>query len=233
MKQLKFMLAAATAFGLATASQAADYDGSTDFEAPAIGSYPGSVEGWSVPSDGSNESEIIPDASMVSLDAAKYTRKYGSQAAYHTKALQVSTAGEPILRYIEPNDSGTGPTPITVSDTAKVYIDTMVQFTPTPVGEEPVPGADDKLMLYAQEVTNVVGDVKTVTTNLFVIAASLTIDEDDMLASETTHVDTGVTVEGDTWSRLTVEAYADSYEDDSGYEKNYNLFKIWVVLFAR
>ena len=210
MKQLKFMLAAVTAISLATASQADDNYNSTNFEDYSEGQFEGG-EGWEVPSE--NYSAIVAGGAT---GAASYT-KYGSDASTHTKALYVETAAKPLLRYIKTNLNKDGALPQEVSSNAKVYIDTMVQFTVTPDGEEPTPGVDDKLMLYAKAVDG--------NTTLFVIASSVNYDAAEC---SPVHINTGCQVEKDKWYRLTVEASARVLEDWEEGTQNINLFKIWL-----
>ena len=210
MKQLKFMLAAVTAISLATASQANDDYNSTNFEDYPEGQFVGG-EGWEVPSE--NYSAIVNGGAA---GAASYT-KYGSDASTHKQALYVETAAEPLLRYIKTNLNKDGALPQEVSSNAKVYIDTMVQFTVTPDGEEPTPGVDDKLMLYAKAVDG--------NTTLFVIASSVNYDAAEC---SPVHINTGCQVEKDKWYRLTVEASARVLEDWEEGTQNINLFKIWL-----
>ena len=227
MKQLKFMLAAATALGLATASQAADFANSTDFESYDIGAFLGGA-GWQVVNASDNDSEIVGETMEgVSNLPTKY-RNSG-----HTKALQVNTGKDPILRYIKTNANGVGPFPVTLGDASKVYIDTMVQFTVTPAGDEPVPGPDDKLMLYAKEVTTGEGENTVTTTKLHVIASSFSPGDNIITPDQysTNHVDTGLAISTNVWYRLTVMSFADNENaglDVNGDSRSINLFKIFV-----
>ena len=201
MKQLKFMLAVATVISLATASQAADYQGSTNFEDDAytIGDFnPGAGSGWVSPTE--NYSAIVEGGSA---GATSYTKKYGNEASTHKKALYVETAAKPLLRHIETDNAGA--VAKTLSSTDKVYIDTMVQFTVTPDGEEPTPGDDDKLMLYAKKDGE--------TTKLYVVAAKVSKSL-NKYTFETNHVEIqNVSLNTDTWYRLTVTAYKDESYD--------------------
>ena len=131
MKQLKFMLAAATAIGLATAAQAADPLFTDTFEdgvMPAGYSY--------VPvsdNDNDNESAIVDNG-------------YNS-----SKALQVNTGTNPLLRALD-YDGKANAVNLTEAKLKSVYIDTMVQFTVTPDGDPVTAGDEDKLMIYLREV---------------------------------------------------------------------------------
>ena len=88
MKKLKFMLAAAAAIGLATASQADDYLGSTNFEGFNAGATVDSTldalfEFTGVAAD-ENESTIVEETYTL---PQSLVRKYASGA--HTKYMKV------------------------------------------------------------------------------------------------------------------------------------------------
>ena len=150
MKQLKFMLAAATAVGIAVAAQAASLSNTPlvndTFDSATLHagySYNGA--------EGDNESSV----------------KDG--------VLEVNTGTDPLLRAL---DFGESARDINLgSDTFdSLVIDTKVQFTVTPAGDEVKPSKDadgnilDKLMIYLAEATNDTGVV--IGTNLMVKAAS-------------------------------------------------------------
>lgn len=142
MKQLKFMLAAAAAFGIATA-QAADViptdkelanetfnDYDTDQVVTAITGF--SFEG----TEGDNESAIIKQAEG-------------------DMALNVNTGTDPLLRALDYNNN-TGAQDLDFADEDaainSVTIDTTVEFTVTPVGDTVTANAGDKIMIFLQEV---------------------------------------------------------------------------------
>ena len=187
MKQLKFMLAAATAVGLAAAAQADSlsnnllvndtFDSAT---LPAGYSYDGDVEA-------DNESAV----------------KDG--------VLEVNTGTDPLLRAL---DFGASAREVNLADEKfdSLVIDTMVQFTVTPAGDEVKPSKDadgnilDKIMIYLAEATNETGVV--IGTNLMVKAAKYTpattrpqapavFEESDVVAS-------GVSVVPGAWYHLVV-----------------------------
>ena len=187
MKQLKFMLAAATAVGLATAAQAAalnntslvndTFDGAT---LPAGYSYNGA--------EGDNESKV------------------------EDGVLEVNTGTDPLFRAL---DFGESARDVNLADEKfdSLVIDTMVKFTVTPAGDEvkPSKNADgdilDKIMIYLAEVTNEVGFVTG--TNLMVKAAKYT-PRNPMVPGQLAKfepVDTvinNVTVVPNAWYRLVV-----------------------------
>ena len=223
MKQLKFMLAAATAIGLATVVQADDFNGSTDFESlqlvsAADNTFPAAPQAadenvqkefnrWEVPDD--NFSTLVDSDGFDGKTSPKQYKE-----GTHAKALNVDVGMGTLVRHIENDGNGA-----TVKD-GTVYIDTMVQFTVTPDEAEPTPGEDDKLMLFAKN-----GDDDKA--YLHVVAGSLNLDEGDMCTIATNVVDTGVEVEPNTWYRLTVMAEVRSSENGDK-TVNFSCFKIWL-----
>ena len=193
MKALKFMLAAATAIGLTTASQAnvSDYPGATDFEGLALGvaatndyfQFTGDV--------GDDESEIV--STVVIPDSSIRPREYRSRPA-QSKHLKVSTGEKPLLRKLNEN----------AQPADGLYIDTLVQFTVST--DDVTTNADDKLLIYLKEDGN--GG-----TNLFVKAALVESDvdpQDPLIQIETIQardlqVTTNNIAQGQ-WYRLTVMA---------------------------
>ena len=152
MKQLKFMLAAATAVGLAAAAQA---DGvketklidNENFDAIAVDTAATAIDGYSYAGATAADNESVVKAGG-----------YDSSA----NALQVNTGTDPLLRALDV--SGTTARPITLTAEKSVYIDTMVQFTVTPEGDTVTKGEDDKLMIYLKEVPAVTDGEGNVTT---------------------------------------------------------------------
>ena len=142
MKQLKFMLAAATAIGLATAAQAAPTDKTLvdeDFNGYTTDQVVTEIEGFSFPyegKEGDNESAIVAESDG-------------------DMALKVNTGTDPLLRALE-YDAGSGAQDINLADeTAAINylnIDATVQFTVTPIGDTVTATANDKLMIFLQEV---------------------------------------------------------------------------------
>ena len=147
MKQLKFMLAAATAIGLATAAQAAATDVSLPHFPEDFNDYPDTMIGAAITNtttgitgfsfegaEGDNESAIIKQAEG-------------------DMALQVNTGTDPLLRAL---DYGATANPIDLADEDAainyVTIDATVEFTVTPVGDPVTATAGDKLMIFLREV---------------------------------------------------------------------------------
>ena len=139
MKQLKFMLAAATAIGLAAAAQA---DGvketklidNENFDAIAVDTAATAIDGYSYAGATAADNESVVKAGGYNDSA---------------NALQVNTGTDPLLRALEAAGSVATPVPLTAEKS--VYIDTMVQFTVTPEGDTVTAGGEDKLMIYLKE----------------------------------------------------------------------------------
>jgi hypothetical protein len=145
MKQLKFMLAAATAVGIAAAAQAAvntvktidneNFEDDSFVADTAATNYPGYSFAGENPAD---------DESVIKAGG------YNS-----TKALQVNTGTDPLLRALDYSTSGGTANDINLSNVDSLYIDAKVQFTVTPIGDSVVNGDDDKLMIYLQQTNEV------------------------------------------------------------------------------
>ena len=200
MKQLKFMLAAATAIGLATAAQAdtSKLIDNENFENRDVGTLGRELTGWSY-SDPANAEQ--DDDSRVELDGSN-------------KALKVNTGTKPLLRHLN-DDAGTA-VDMTAEGFESLYIDTMVQFTVTPDGETPEVSKDadgnvlDKLMIYLQEVPEVKNEEGTVTTpattKLKVKCGKIKTVGAQWNVSEQTCTVEDYTVEPNKWYRLVVTA---------------------------
>ena len=202
MKQLKFMLAAATAIGLAAAAQAATTQlvkteiSSESFDDPGIAltntAAVLALDGFTF------EGAEVDNDSVVVAGGAN-----GS-----ANALQVNTGTDPLLRKIDTDTDNA----VSLDATKKVYIDTKVQFTVTPYGDTVSSnGVNDKLMIYLKEMTNLVNGVVTVTgTNLMVKAAHYVVGMPPAAVESFNEVDvkiTNVSVEPNEWYRLQVDSY--------------------------
>ena len=201
MKQLKFMLAAATAVGIAAAAQAADPLFTDTFEdgvMPAGYSY--------VPvsdNDNDNESAIVDNG-------------YNS-----SKALQVNTGTNPFLRALD--WSGSIARPVPLSSTKSVYIDTMVKFTVTPAGDNPTPVAGDKLMMYVEEVPSAT-EGESASNKLVIWAAADDAVNGGVCATKCV---TTLAIDTDKWYRLYVESEVISAGTNAeGEDLYYPCFKI-------
>lgn len=198
MKQLKFMLAAATAIGLATAAQAdvntylvgTGADAKENFNDAELGAAATSLTGYS-----------YAGATAADNESVVVTNGYNG-----TQSLQVNTGTDPIVRDMNA-DLGTD-IDMTAEGFKSLTIDTMVQFTVTPAGDTVTKGDDDKLMIYLAEATNETGVVTG--TNLMVKAAEYApADELDPESGKHNPVDVvvaaeGLTVEPNCWYNLKV-----------------------------
>ena len=208
MKTLKFMLAAATAIGLASAYAEPDAGASTGFEGieletPVVTGLKddgtsGSPSFFYYDGDTAeeNESTIVSITGTGNLPASLPRGATGDSQ----KILQVSTGEKPLLRTFQ-SLSGGKPQDAT-GFTQDVYVDTLVQFTVTPYTDKVTPGESDKLMIYLKEYTNSVGTVEG--TNLVVVGGYCpqlaTFVAKDYKAQLQTPVEPGK------WYRLTVRA---------------------------
>ena len=221
MKTLKFMLAAATAIGLASATQADQDSNSTGFEKLAVDTpvTTGLIETGAVNSyfyyagatAEDNESVIAVAGDMTGIARP---RGAASVDATRNNILQVSTGTDPLLRTYAPLN---GSTPQAAAElTADTYVDTLVQFTVTPYTDTVTPNAADKLMIYLKEsvTTNEFGEITDADTNLVVVGGCV-VGAEDTLAVAQEYVVQGFHVEGqhqdcsfapNTWYRLTVKA---------------------------
>lgn len=222
MKTLKFMLAAATAIGIASVAQAIqNRNASTGFEKLNQGDkvITGTRDNMVSSTDtdsyfcyvgenaDDNESEIVAftdNATPVTrpTGVAKFD---GADKTSRANALQVSTGTAPLLRTFAPV-AGSAPQ-VGEDITATTYVDTLVQFTVTPSSDTVTPGDDDKLMIYLKETaTTTPGDdgveVVTTATNLVVKGGYLASAAS---ASQREYVVQNIPVEPGVWYRLTVE----------------------------
>ena len=203
MKTLKFMLAAATAIGLTTASQAGVFPGSTNFEDLNAGAV--TISGFFQfdGAEGDNESEIIGES--VSF-AGACGRPYTYAGTADSKYLKVSTGEAPLLCKLNSASEGQ-------AVGSGIYIDTLVQFTVTPSTDDVTTNAADKLLIYLKE--NGAGS-----TNLYVKAAKYVAayEEDgdeypEVLEPHDVMVTNSV-VAGE-WYRLTVESSVVKDDNDA------------------
>ena len=213
MKQLKFMLAAATAISLATAAQAdtqpqlvktefssENFDAVTTLnDTAAVLALPGFSYEGATASD--NESVVVAGG-----------------ADNTANALQVNTGTEPLLRKID----ATGNKAVPLDATKKVYIDTMVQFTVTPYGDTVTASDNDKLMIYLKEDLS---DSTAPKTNLVVKAGykgeGSLISKDYVLDIDGKKVLPGV------WYSLEVIAYGNVASVSEGMDI-YPAFEIYI-----
>ena len=200
MKQLKFMLAAATAVGLAAAAQA-DQKFKDTFE---NGELPAGYSYFPVDeNDNDNDSQIEAEG-------------YNSE-----KALKVNTGTNPLVRALDWDTSSESASAVPLSATKSVYIDTMVKFTVTPANDNPTPVAGDKLMIYVEEVPAATeGDPAS--NKLVIWAAADDVDYNPVA----TKCVTSESIDVDKWYHLYVESVAFYDSESKAY---YPCFKVFLA----
>ena len=218
MKTLKFMLAAATAIGLASATQADQYN-TTGFEKLAVGTnvttgVQDNRTNYSYFYYAGNTAE--DNESVIVAGTPDIARPRGASAVDATRnnILQVSTGTDPLLRTYQ---GFTGSTPVAPTTLAgDVYVDTLVQFTVTPYTDTVTPSNGvDKLLIYLKEsvVTNELGVITSASTNLVVVGGYY--NGEAFLGTE--YVAQEVDISPNTWHRLTVKVIV-NYGGLSGYQ---------------
>lgn len=241
MKTLKFMLAAATAIGIASVASAAQKTGaSTGFEKLKQGDKVFTGVRDNVVNDtdldsyfcyvganaDDNESEIVAftDNATPVTRPTGFTKFYGADATSRANALQVSTGTDPLLRTFKPVKDVANSVPQDGEEfTTSTYIDTLVQFTVTPSSDTVKPGNNDKLMIYLKETAETDSEgipTGIIETNLVVKAGYLK-DDHTVTPTEFILYNTEGNTEGSNtkvkpgvWYRLTVEAIPAVLEAD-------------------
>ena len=200
MKQLKFMLAAATAVGFAAAAQAA-----TLSETPLVNDT-FDVDSETLPV-GYSYNGVDEDNDTVIKDGA----------------LNVNTGTDPVLRHLNYN-AGTS---IDMTDTnfKSLNIKTKVKFTVTPANDPVTVTDGDKLMVYLKEMAT--DDIVT-GTNLVIRAAGLVYDaENDAFTSDLKeggeeYIVEGFTIDPNEWYLL--EVVAKPIKVAEGYWPVFNIY---------
>ena len=207
MKKLTFALACASAFALFAADIGAPKAGFEKYEAGAKVS--GEVE------PDSQSTYWLYEGASGSEDGSTVKAYGGDNLAAPTtggdageKYLELSTEGGTLWRSlaeVKTDDGGTLGAAQDVPD-GGLYIDTMVQFTPTEDGGKPETVEGDKLAIWL----NVDSSGDTPVTNLMVKATRLDADigNEEVLSAEAVYTlaNPGVRVDAGVWYRLTVKA---------------------------
>jgi len=200
MKQLKFMLAAATAISLATASQAAEQTNklvdNENFDSATVGAAATTLPGYSYAGATAADNESVVKAGGYNGSA---------------NALQVNTGTDPLLRALKQIQGSAQA--LDLASYKSVYIDTMVQFTVTPAGDEVTPSTDDKLMIYLKEDLTEGSEA----TNLVIRAAAWDVDEGAFVEGGREYIVDEAEITPNNWYRLVVKAKAVSLGEGSGY----------------
>ena len=222
MKKLMFACTCA-----AFAAAFADPINATGFESLNVGQTGISVKG----DDGSDSSahyfcflgdQGVVDGSMVkayggedSLPAFSYRAACGVPNFFQTagltqaKYLELSTEGGTLWRTVADNgNNGTLGAGYNLFDreynSIDVYVDTLVQFTPTEDGTAPATSGDDKIAIWLNVDST---DPEAPVTNLCVKAA--VYDDQGGKSIETFTITNAPNIEPGQWYRLTVKAIAD------------------------
>ena len=207
MKKLKFMLAAATAIGLASALQAGtpvadepQFMGSTDFEDYSLGAVTAATDSiyFALPASAEEGDYQIVESAAPSVNRPNNLPSWFDRG--RNQILQLEGGTDPLERKI----AGAGLVDLTA---APVYVDTLVQFTVTPVGDTVTAQSGDKLMVYLQVTTNALGEAST---NLMAKAGYL--NGGSTVAGGKDYVLTvgsGTEINAGEWHRLTVKAIKD------------------------
>ena len=151
MKQLKFMLAAATAISLATAARA----GATADKILVDDDFSDAV--W--------EGKNPVDVKLVGENSTEYKSGYSflptgnataadNESTVENGVLKVNTGTDPLLRALDYSKNSDAAQDVNLAATEFNYlnIDAMVTFTVTPVGDTVTATGDDKLMIFLREV---------------------------------------------------------------------------------
>ena len=228
MKKLTFALACASTFALFADIEApkADFEGYAAGTKVANATEPGSQSVYWL-YDGASGSE---DGSTVKAYGGE---NLAAPAAGGQNYLELSTEGGTLWRSLaagdidaEGIDNKLGAAQALPA--GGLYIDTMVQFTPTEDGGAPDTTGDDKLAIWL----NVDSSGKAPVTNLMVKAAQWDDNGADSSFVEKTFVLTGAgDINPAKWYRLTVKAIADCdqrMKKNQGYDTAITGFQIFL-----
>lgn len=208
-KELTFALACASTFALF----AVDITPKADFEGYEVDA---TVAGNPDPNGALH---WIYTGSSGSEDGSKVQAYETQTPQYGSKYLSLSTEGGTLWRslsYENANAEGTLGTAQAIPLDG-LYIDTMVQFTPTEDGGDPEPDKDDKLAIWLKVETG--EGLETPVTNLCVKANAYTLGEEGPMAAATTFPlvpadGSALSINPGTWYQLTVKAVANAFKTD-------------------
>ncbi len=218
MKKLTFALACASAFALFAADIGAPKAGFEDYEAGTA------VAGEAEP--GSQSTYWLYEGASGSEDGSTVKAYGGDNLAAPTtggdageKYLELSTEGGTLWRSLAEVKTDGGGTLGTAQDVPAggLYIDTMVQFTPTEDGGTPETVEGDKLAIWL----NVDSSGDTPVTNLCVLGTAITTEgsgrNETPKATKTVFKLSGAQVDAGVWYRLTVKALKNIVTLDGDY----------------
>ena len=174
-------------------------------DVPETGNATGNAYFWF---DGEADASLVKTYGNDNLLAPAITRPLWFATTLgntNAKYLELSTEGGTLWRSLGVSDSTGMGAEQNVAATG-VYLDTLVQFTPTEDGGEPTLEGDDKLAIWL----NVDSSTSTPVTNLMVRAAYVDDNGTSTSATATNFIlATASPVVAGNWYRLTVKAIAD------------------------
>ena len=213
MKNLTFALACASTFALFAAIDApkADFEGYAAGAKVSDAVEPGSQSVYWL-YDGASGSE---DGSTVKAYGGE---NLAAPAAGGQNYLELSTEGGTLWRSLAAGDTSAADIANKLGEAQVIpdgglYIDTMVQFTPTEDGGAPETTGGDKLAIWLNVETG--EGLETPATNLCVKANAYTLGEAGPMAAPTTFPlvpadGSALSINPGTWYRLTVKAVANA-----------------------
>ena len=210
MKKMTFALACASAVAAfaweAPVLNAIGFDDYTLTDGPFTGLSNKKDNGTDASAPG--DSFWLYVAASGSTDGST-VKAYDSENTGKPNYLELSTEGGTLWRSINGLSSATTLGKAQEVPADGLYIDTMVQFTPTEDGGDPDLDPSDKLAIWLRVTTDAEDATKSVT-NLCVRGCAMTTEgtgrNETPVATPTTFVLTGAEVKAGTWHRLKVRA---------------------------
>ncbi len=188
-------------------------DGQSDKQA-AYFCYEGEQDGSTIKAFGAEGNAATPSITRPN---------YFATATPNAKYLELSTEGGILWRSINAV-SGSGAncqlgTAQTIGSDG-LYLDTLVQFTPTEDGGSPEVTSEDKLAIWL----NVDSSGASPVTNLMVRAKRWSYENETLGSVATNFTVSGVTVVAGTWYRLTIKAIQSATQTDAGIFPAFQIF---------
>ena len=172
--------------------------------------------------DGSTVKAYGIDDNLPIFDYRKLLpNEFATEGLANNNYLELSTEGGTLWRTAADRGTvpsiGAGVAMGELGTTDKVYVDTMVQFTPTEDGGTPAVEDEDKLAIWLNVETD--ENTGVATTNLCVLGSEMFAG-----APQVHHITNAGEVKPGVWYRLTVKSIADITYGDSGFPG----FQIWL-----
>ena len=205
MKKMTFALACASAFAIFAEDAAPAKAPLADFE---------SITAGTLLSEATAEANG-PFWAFAEGDSSKVKAYEKASDTTGANYLELSTEGNTLWRSINAVQTAGQPGAAETIPETGLYVDTMVQFTPTEDGGAPETTSDDKLAIWL----NVDSSGEAPVTNLMVKANAYTLGESGPMAAATTFPlvpadDSALSINPGTWYRLTVKAVANALAND-------------------